>query len=177
MSPYSVPCLWNHTIRLLPVLISLLLLFPSALTPRGKTFDFRNYLGLRAGQKFQVIIRNRNNVRENVGQGRIQTLDARNLALSLDISIYGRSIKGTINLKFQKQDRRHTSLRLKYSGNRNGGAENGTELVQADTFMANNGILTFKYRANRRFFQLSKNSRNENILATDWGTAKLAATN
>ena len=64
-------------------------------------------------------------------------------------------------------------MRLVYTGSRNGLKERSREIVSADGFLADNGILTFKYLRGKRFLQLGRSKSGVSKITTDWGTASL----
>ncbi|MBL8020757.1 MAG: hypothetical protein JNM27_13885 [Leptospirales bacterium] len=130
--------------------------------------DFSSYIRLKEGSTFKI--RNGN---ELIGKGKLIALSKTRLHFQFEISAKGQSIKADATLAQIQSDARDYIIELSYKGNVNAKPENAKEQVRADKFLAENGILTFHFLKNERFFQLARNKKGESTITTDWGTGTI----
>lgn len=144
----------------------------SSAAKSGATFHFSRYIGLERGSRFSIVIKHPAGNRI-IGSGRILSRDAGNLEFQFEAAGNGMRIIGRVRLQYLGENRRDLLFRLRYRGHRGGQNENSVEKVNVPGYLAGAGILTFRYGNQGHFFQLSRNSRGENKLVTDWGVATL----
>ena len=154
--------------------LPLLMLSPMFTLQARPAFSFHRFTNLRSGQSFRVIILNKGR-RIPAGSGLVTRLSAKSFDFRIEISLYGRKLTGQASLRYLRRRGNRFLLRLKYKGVRNGRPERINEVVRADAFLAKNRILTFRYWRKQRFFQLSINSRGENVLVTERGMVVIEA--
>lgn len=130
--------------------------------------DFSSYIRFKEGSTFKI--RNGN---ELIGKGKLISLSKTRLHFQFEISTKGQSIKADATLIQIQTDARDYVIELSYKGSVNSKPESAKEQVRADRFLAENGILTFHFLKNERFFQLARNKKGESTITTDWGTGTI----
>lgn len=130
--------------------------------------EFSNYIRLKEGTSFKI--RNANQI---IGKGKLVTLSRKKIRFQFEINTKGQSIKADATLVEIQTEPKEYVIELSYAGNVNGKPENAKEQVRADRFLAENGILTFHFLKNQRFFQLTRNKKGESTITTDWGTGTI----
>lgn len=148
------------------ILQILLYAFTGSIT--AAPFDFSKFVSLPAGTAFEIQSAGR-----RLGSGRIEKRTSSELTLAFNIESAGQSGQGRVELRFRDWNKKSVLLDLAYAGSWNGRAENTREQVSADRFLADNGILAFRFLSGSRFFQLAMSSRGETTVSTDWGTGRL----
>ncbi|MCE9599700.1 MAG: hypothetical protein K8S54_17205 [Spirochaetia bacterium] len=145
-----------------------LLLFVAWTAGWAAPLDFSNYIRLKDGSTFKI--RNANDI---IGKGRLISVSKTKIRFQFEINTRGQSIKGDTTLVQLKSDAKDYVLELTYAGTVNTAAENAKEQVKADHFLAENGIITFHFLKDQRFFQLARNKKGESTITTDWGTGTI----
>lgn len=131
-------------------------------------FDFSHYASLQSGRSFEI-----HSAGQKIGQGKIIHRSARNFSMDFTIQAAGQSGQGHVELAFKNAEARALLLDLKYSGKWNNRPETAREVVRADRFLADNGVLAFRFLSGSRFFQLAMSKKGETTVSTDWGTGRL----
>jgi hypothetical protein len=131
-------------------------------------FDFAHYASLPSGQAFEIQSAGR-----TIGRGRIIQKSARRFSMEFAIEAGGQSGQGRMELAFKSIQARSILLDAVYSGKWNNQPEKARETVQADRFLAENGVLAFRFLSKARFFQLAMSKSGETTVSTDWGTGRL----
>lgn len=131
-------------------------------------FDFSHYASLGSGRSFEI-----HSAGVKIGQGRIIRKTARNFSMDFSIDAAGQKGEGRMELAFKNAEARGYVLDLVYSGKWNNKAEKAKEVVRADRFLADNGVLAFRFLSGSRFFQLAMSKKGETTVSTDWGTGRL----
>ncbi|MCB1324751.1 MAG: hypothetical protein H7A21_11185 [Spirochaetales bacterium] len=146
---------------------------PVGSQPVGQRFDFGQYLAMSSGQRFRIVASTGVLAGSDLGSGRVVALEPDRLHMRFAIDVAGRSLRADLQVRFVSVQSRKLQLRLQYTGEQDGRPEQSSEVVQADAFLARNGILKFFYANGTRFLQLSVNSAGETRLVSDWGGARI----
>ncbi len=156
---------------LLKIITLILLLALPANADRA--FDFRNFTKLRAADREFEIIGVNGYVRDRaVGSGRILALGDHRLHFKFSITAV---VYGEVKLRYAGRTKHKILLDLEYSGASPRGPEAAKERVEADAFLAENGVLTFQFMNAQRMIHLSVDSRGRSKFISSWGASRLAA--
>lgn len=136
-------------------------------------FDFRKFNTIRSGKSFFIYKASKKSPPVKLGKGKIHLINAKSLLLQFSVSTTVYSISGNVNLQYTGKSKNKYRFKLKYKGLDNGVPKSFNEIVFADQFLANNGIFTIHFSNKKRFLQMSINSRRQNRLITEWGSAIL----
>lgn len=131
-------------------------------------FDFARYASLPSGQAFEIQSGGR-----TIGEGTIVQRTARSLVIDFSIHAGGQNGQGRMELAFKNLEARAVLLDAVYSGKWNNRPEKTRETVRADRFLAENGVLSFRFLSGSRFFQLAMSKEGHTTVSTDWGTGRL----
>lgn len=125
--------------------------------------------GLRAGLAYRVLF---NHQKHDIGLVTVQRCTDSLLEVKANVDVAGvGGFRGAIGLRFQHPTGK---LGLRIDGRQaNGSVEAHQETVDYDLLLARSSILTFRYKAGTRFFQLSRDSSGLTKVATDWGIVAL----
>lgn len=165
--------------------VAITLLLPSfVFADRPGGGDFRNLLQLGGASRFTIHVAGpREGISApvvappgtRIGEGQVHALEADRLDLQFAITRAG--VQGRLKLRVTRREAQRIALALEFRGRVAGRDEYVRETVYADADLAGSGILSFNYNQQRYFFQLSRNSRGENRLVTNWGSGQLRAVN
>ncbi len=131
-------------------------------------FDFSHYASLPSGQAFEI-----HSAGMKIGEGRIVQKSSHRFVIDFSIRAGGQSGQGRMDLTFKNLEARAMVLDALYSGKWNNRPEQARETVRADRFLAENGVLAFRFLSGSRFFQLAMSKSGETTVSTDWGTGRL----
>ncbi|MCR9140802.1 MAG: hypothetical protein NXI24_00920 [bacterium] len=169
----------SHRILIACLSTALLLSASGALgeTSAKQPFRFQSFCKFSSGDRFDIIALTGYAAGESIGTGRIQTMKAQELRLAFVVrTVATGEIRGELRLEYLgPRDRYKEKFRLRYSADTPTGRESATEIVAADAFLIQNGVLALHPSDGRRFFQLSIDSRGQSKFVTHWGASRLAA--
>lgn len=138
----------------------------------GKAFDFRDFTKLRAADREFEIIGTSGYVRDRaVGSGEILTLNERAMHFKFAITAV---VYGEVKLRYAGRTKYKILLDLEYDGVSPRGPETARERVEADAFLAENGILTFHFLREQRMIHLSVDSNGRSKFVSSWGASRFA---
>lgn len=146
---------------------------PIILQAKPKVFHFANYNQIKSKKSFLIYAIKKKSQIQKIGNGKIHLINSKNLTLSFRVSTSLYTISGNVRLKYIKRTKKSYLFKLQYQGVDNGFSKTITQIVYADKFLANNGIFVIHFSNNKRFLQMSINSKGQNRLITEWGSAIL----
>ncbi|MBX7059104.1 MAG: hypothetical protein K1X75_13640 [Leptospirales bacterium] len=158
---------------LLALFFALLFALPSV-EAQDSSLNFQRLIALGGARRFSIHsiqAASSGATGLQIGSGELQSISAQRLALSF--AIVPAAVEGRLSLRLLRQDQYSLYLALHFQGSVGGHSERIAETVRADRYLAENGHLAFRYNSNRYFFQLSRNSRGENRMITNWGAGRL----
>lgn len=157
----------------LGLLVFVAMLAPGGAPARPAAFHFSHYVGLQAGDAFDIQASSGIKKGQTIGSGRIYQLDGRQLHLQFKANPGALPVEGEVRLQYLKRVGSKIHMQLSYRGVQSGLSRQNSERVLLDAFLADNGILSLHYADRKYFLQLSRNRVGHNKFVTDWGSARL----
>lgn len=135
-------------------------------------FSFLDYTGMSSGQSFRIQVRPDNETRlTSVGSGTVKAANNGLLHLEFRVDYNRQRVQGDLKMEFVRSEGSYHILDIEYSYLEDGERRHGNERVQADRYLASNGLLAFSF-SDDRFIQLSREAEGDRLI-TEGGAITL----
>lgn len=132
----------------------------------AKPFQFTDVVRVKNGASFSVWKETK------IGKGKIIAYSTDLLRFQISLGQGTLNGSATVSLKKLSEDKQNIYFRLELVGTEIGRPVKISETVSADRFLAENGMLSFRYDNAKRYLQLSIHD-GLNVAVTEYGAAKI----